>query len=125
MSSVRSSNTKPEILVRKMLHAEGLRFRLHRKDLPGSPDVVLPKFSTAVFVHGCFWHSHDCDRFSLPQTNREFWKEKLEGNLRRDQIAVSALESLGWRVRVIWACSIEAGVSALIAELNSQSPRVG
>ena len=85
MSLVKNKNTKPEILSRSLLHKSGLRFRLHRKDLPGSPDIVLPKYKTAIFVHGCFWHGHACSKGRRPASNQEFWNEKLDGNMERDK----------------------------------------
>ncbi|MFM0019946.1 very short patch repair endonuclease [Paraburkholderia azotifigens] len=105
MRAVKSRNTKPEILVRRALHRLGMRFRLHRRDLPGSPDVVLPKYSLCIFVHGCFWHRHPgCPRASMPKTNEEFWARKFAGNIARDDANQKALSSLGWSVKVIWEC---------------------
>ena len=104
MSSVRSRNSRIEIAVRKRLFAQGLRYRLHRRDLPGTPDFVFPKHRSAVFVHGCFWHLHGCELSSIPDTRREWWKEKLGRNAERDARAVSGLQALGWRVLTIWEC---------------------
>lgn len=105
MSRVSGKNTKPEIAVRQVAHAMGLRFRLHRKDLPGRPDLVLPKHRLAVFVHGCFWHRHHgCSKASMPKTRAEFWSEKFDANVRRDHEAQRQLEEQGWRVGVIWEC---------------------
>lgn len=104
MARVRNRNTAPELLVRKTLHHLGYRFRLHRKDLPGCPDIVLPKYRTAIFVHGCFWHGHDCRRGRRPQTHTEFWNAKLDKNLARDAAGRRALEALGWSVLVVWEC---------------------
>jgi DNA mismatch endonuclease (patch repair protein) len=105
MARVRSQNTSPEIAVRKALHALGLRFRLHSRNLPGSPDIVLARHRTAVFVHGCFWHSHaGCKRARMPATNIDYWRSKLDRNQARDRQAQTALEQLGWRVVVIWEC---------------------
>lgn len=105
MAKVRSKDTKPELLVRKAAHRRGFRFRLHRKDLPGTPDLVFPRFKLAVFVHGCFWHRHPgCKRTSTPTRNRSRWTAKFESNLRRDAEAVAKLEADGWRVLVIWEC---------------------
>ncbi|MCC8939088.1 DNA mismatch endonuclease Vsr [Bradyrhizobium sp. Arg68] len=106
MSAVRNKNTGPEILARKAAHRLGLRFRLHRTDLPGSPDFVLPKYSTAVFVHGCFWHAHGCRRSKLPESNIEFWANKIGKNRERDRKARSALGRLGWRVVTLWQCEL-------------------
>lgn len=105
MSRIRSGNTKPEIAVRRLLHALGYRFRLHRRDLPGKPDIVLPRHRVVIFVHGCFWHQHPgCRLASKPKTRQEYWTPKLAGNVRRDELAQEALTALGWRVEVIWEC---------------------
>lgn len=107
MAAVRGMDTKPELAVRRFLHARGLRFRLHRKDLPGSPDLVFPSRRVVVFVHGCFWHQHpDCRRAKRPQTRAEFWHEKLDANIARDVAALEALERAGRRALVIWVCEI-------------------
>jgi DNA mismatch endonuclease (patch repair protein) len=106
MSGIRTKNTNPEIIVRKILFSTGLRFRLHRRDLPGVPDIVLPRHRVAIFVHGCFWHMHTgCRLAKMPQSNASFWKKKLEGNRERDQKNVHQLVDLGWRVLVVWECS--------------------
>jgi len=106
MSGILGKNTKPEIAVRRALFAAGFRFRLHRRDLPGAPDVVLPGRRVAVFIHGCFWHQHMACRYAkLPSTNPEFWKAKLEGNSIRDRRNVEALLALGWRVLTVWECA--------------------
>lgn len=107
MSRVRGKNTKPELVVRQALHAMGYRFRLHRRDLPGSPDIVLPKHRAAVLVHGCFWHGHGCDLFRWPAQNEAFWREKIGGNVARDVKALEALRSSGWRTLVVWECAIK------------------
>ena len=105
MRSVRSKDTGPELIVRGLLHRMGFRFRLHVKCLPGRPDVVLPKWRTVVFVHGCFWHRHrNCPRTTYPADNREFWKTKFDENVRRDQRNKSALTRLGWSWIVVWEC---------------------
>ena len=106
MSGIGGRNTKPEIVVRKALFAAGFRFRLHRKDLPGRPDVVLPGRRVAVFVHGCFWHAHPGCRYAkVPASRREFWEAKLAANVERDRRAIDALLSAGWRVLVVWECA--------------------
>ncbi|MFX4263093.1 very short patch repair endonuclease [Pelotomaculum propionicicum] len=108
MSKIRSKNTKPEIKVRSLLHRMGFRFRLHNHNLPGKPDIVLPKYKTIIFVHGCFWHLHDnCRDGTIPKTQQEKWKEKLERNVQRDQEHSTKLKELGWNVIVIWECEIE------------------
>ena len=105
MARIKSKDTVPEKLVRSWLHRNGYRFRLHRKDLPGSPDIVLPKYRSVIFVHGCFWHQHPgCRKASIPDQNRDFWEKKLSQNIVRDRRSYDALESLGWRVVVVWEC---------------------
>ncbi|WP_085795637.1 very short patch repair endonuclease [Falsiruegeria litorea] len=106
MSRIGSKDTKPELVVRRTLHAYGFRFRLHRKELPGKPDLVLSKYRSAIFIHGCFWHAHEgCRYFRLPKTRREFWQEKLLSNRKRDQAAVQSLIDGGWRVLIVWECA--------------------
>jgi DNA mismatch endonuclease (patch repair protein) len=110
MSNVRSSGTKPEVIVRKKLHSLGFRFRLHKKALPGKPDIVLPKHQAVVFVHGCFWHHHKgCGKSKLPASNAKFWETKIFENARRDAKVRSELKRLGWRVLVIWECETKSG----------------
>ena len=107
MSAIKSKNTKREIAVRKLLHSIGYRFRLHRKDLPGSPDIVLPKYKTVIFVHGCFWHRHEnCKYASTPKTRKEFWNKKFNDNILRDKKNLEILSSLGWKIIIIWECEI-------------------
>jgi DNA mismatch endonuclease, patch repair protein len=106
MRRVRSHNTNPELQVRKMLHRMGLRFRLHRKQLPGCPDIVLVSRRVAIFVHGCFWHGHDCKRGKPPSSNRDFWIPKLLRNKERDNKNIIALTKLGWHSMVIWECEL-------------------
>ncbi|MFN3727931.1 MAG: very short patch repair endonuclease [Allosphingosinicella sp.] len=109
MRRVRGKDTAPEHLVRRALHAMGLRFRLHRRDLPGRPDIVLPRRRTILFVHGCFWHRHSgCRRSSDPATRPDFWTAKFERTVRRDREQVAALRALGWRVEIIWECEARA-----------------
>ncbi|UEM23988.1 very short patch repair endonuclease [Skermanella mucosa] len=104
MRAVRSGDTKPEIAVRKLLHRLGYRFRLRRADLPGKPDIVLPRYKLVVFVHGCFWHRHDCKRATIPKTRTDFWETKLSANAARDARVLKSLQELGWRSVVIWEC---------------------
>jgi DNA mismatch endonuclease (patch repair protein) len=105
MAAIRGKNTKPEICVRRLLHSSGYRFRLHRNDLPGKPDIVLPKHKVVIFVHGCFWHCHDCRYGAVkPATRSEFWTAKLQSNVDRDRRNEAALKALGWRVKVVWEC---------------------
>lgn len=105
MSGIRGRDTKPEFIVRRGLHARGFRFRLHDRRLPGSPDLVLPRYRAVIFVHGCFWHGHDCYLFRLPGTRREFWQAKIEGNVLRDARTEAALLATGWRVMSVWECA--------------------
>ena len=106
MSSIKGKNSQPELLVRRLLFASGYRFRLHRRDLPGTPDIVMPGRKIAIFVHGCFWHLHKGCRYAkMPGTRPEFWKAKLEANVERDRLAVERLLALGWRVLCVWECS--------------------
>ena len=108
MSRVRSSNTRPELLLRSQIHQLGFRFRVNVSTLPGKPDLVFPKFRTAVFVHGCFWHQHrNCRRATLPSTRATWWKTKLEGNVLRDKASIRKLRRSGWTVVVVWECQIE------------------
>ena len=122
MSHIRSTNSKPEEIVRKYLFAHGFRYRKNVKKLPGCPDIVLPKCHTAIFVNGCFWHKHDCPRFVWPSSNLDYWKPKILRNVERDQINTEKLRSLGWRVITIWECELkkslrDARLDALAAEI--------
>ena len=107
MRRIRSKNTKPELKVRKELHSRGYRFRLHCKELPGKPDIVLPKFRTAIQVRGCFWHGHDCKDGHIPKTRNDYWVPKIAGNKRRDLKNDRKLRAMGWTVIVVWACRVE------------------
>ena len=108
MSAIKGRDTKPEILLRKLLHSLGYRFRIQRKDLPGRPDIVLPKYKTAIFVNGCFWHRHEGCRFaSTPSSNSEFWQKKFAANVERDARNYAALKELGWTVLIIWECEVK------------------
>lgn len=109
MSGIRGRNTKPELLIRSLLHRQGFRFRLHVRKLPGKPDIVLQRYHAAIFVHGCFWHGHDCSLFKLPGTREEFWRQKIGRNKVNDQKASVALIAAGWRVGVVWECAIRGG----------------
>lgn len=109
MSGIKGKNTKPEILVRKALSSQGFRYRLHRKDLPGAPDIAMPGRKIAIFAHGCFWHMHQgCRLAKMPSTRPEFWRAKLGRNAERDSEAVAALAALGWRVLIVWECSTKS-----------------
>lgn len=107
MSGIKGRDTRPEMLVRSFLHAKGFRFRLHRRDLPGSPDLVLPKYNACIFVHGCFWHRHQgCRYATTPATRADFWARKFEGNVTRDHRNVQSLLDAGWRVLIVWECGL-------------------
>ena len=117
MSRIRSRDTKPEKIVRSLLHRMGYRFRLHRKDLPGKPDIVLPKYQTVIFVHGCFWHRHPRCRFAYtPRSRVHFWQKKFADNIARDQRVRRQLRRLGWKVIVVWECqtAAESGLTRLL-----------
>jgi DNA mismatch endonuclease (patch repair protein) len=110
MRLIRARDTKPELIVRKALHAAGLRFRLHAKDLPGKPDIIFRRKRLAIFVHGCFWHQHpdpDCKRARLPKSRQDFWEPKLNGNRSRDEAVTARLQDQGWRVIEIWECQLD------------------
>lgn len=106
MSGIRSKDTKPEILIRKALHARGFRYRLHCKDLPGKPDLCFPKHKAVIFVHGCFWHGHDCHLFKWPSTRPEFWRAKIARNREVDAASREKLLTQGWCVGVVWECAL-------------------
>ncbi|MBV6410690.1 MAG: Very short patch repair protein [Rhodocyclaceae bacterium] len=106
MARIRAKNTGPELAVRKLVFSLGYRYRLHRADLPGKPDLVFPGRAKVIFVHGCFWHQHACGRYSIPKSRTRFWKEKLDGNKRRDANNVRRLRALGWRSLVLWECQL-------------------
>lgn len=108
MSQIKGKNTKPEMLVRKFLHANGFRYRLHVTNLPGKPDIVLVKHKTAIFVHGCFFHQHNCHLFKWPSTNQEFWKNKISGNVERDKKTISTLKKAGWTIITLWECDLKS-----------------
>ena len=123
MSRIKGKDTKPEMLVRKHLHAHGFRYKLHDKTLPGKPDLILPKYKTVIFIHGCFWHGHaNCKYFTIPKTRTEWWTEKINKNSTNDAKAVKLLKNDGWKIITIWECKlkpakIEKTLSALIKKL--------
>ena len=124
MSAIRGKNTKPEILVRKGLHARGFRFRLHNKKLPGSPDIVLPKYGVAIMVNGCFWHGHKGCRYATkPKTNIEFWETKIARNRHRDEVTNAHLEALGWYVITVWECEFR-GKSIVTSRLDALAKEI-
>jgi len=122
MSGIRGKNTKPEMIIRRGLHAKGFRYVLHDKRLPGKPDLVLPKYQAVIFIHGCFWHGHNCHLFKWPKTREGFWRKKIEGNKQTDVSAMAALAGSGWRYCVIWECALKgrarAPVSATIKRIS-------
>ena len=117
MSGIRGVNTRPELRIRKALHARGFRFRLHAKELPGKPDLVFPRYHAAVFIHGCFWHGHDCRYFKVPQSRTEFWLGKIGQNRARDARQHAALREAGWRTLVIWECATRTKVPEVFDRL--------
>lgn len=117
MAGIKGKNTKPEIIVRKGLFKKGFRYRLHRKDIPGKPDLVITRYNTVIFVNGCFWHLHDCHLFKWPQQNRDFWKDKLVKNLKRDKRNYEQVAQLGWRICTIWECALKGHSTYEIAQL--------
>lgn len=117
MASVKSSDTKPEILIRKFLFSSGLRYRINVKTLPGKPDIVLPKYKIVIFIHGCFWHGHkSCKASTLPKSNKNYWTTKIGGNIKRDVTRKRQLKQLGWKVITIWECSLKNRTSTAKAK---------
>ena len=117
MAAIKAANTKPEIYVRKVLFSAGFRYRLHRKDLPGKPDLVLAKYKTVIFIHGCFWHGHSCYLGSTPKTNAEFWNNKLTKNEERDRKNIYSLIGIGWKVIIVWECAVKGKYKISAEEL--------
>jgi DNA mismatch endonuclease (patch repair protein) len=127
MSSVRQWDTSAERLVRSFLHAQGFRFRLHRRDLPGSPDIVLPRYRTVIFVHGCFWHQHrSCQKARRPSSNKDYWDRKLDENVQRDKKKANELRKLGWKVITIWQCETRSPDLMIkkLAKLNESKSKL-
>lgn len=119
MSQIKGKNTKPEMLVRKFLHANGFRYKLHDKSLPGKPDIVLPKYKTVIEVQGCYWHGHkNCKYFKLPKTNTDFWKNKISGNVTRDKENHKKIETLGWNLIVVWECELKPNLKDNILNVD-------
>jgi len=109
MSRIKSKNTKPEMLVRRFLHANGFRYKLHDKTLPGKPDIVLPKYKTVIFIHGCFWHGHKgCKYFVVPKTRTEWWLNKIKGNIVNDEKAIAVLKKDDWKIITLWECDLKS-----------------
>ena len=124
MSHIRSTNSKPEEIVRKYLFSKGFRYRKNVRTLPGCPDIVLPKYKTVIFVNGCFWHKHDCPRFVWPTSNEDYWRPKILRNVERDQKNAEALKNMGWRIITVWECELKKKVAEqtlekLIEEIRS------
>jgi DNA mismatch endonuclease (patch repair protein) len=122
MSGIRGRNTKPERVIRSLLHREGFRFRIHAVELPGKPDLVLPRYRAAIFVNGCFWHGHDCRLFKWPSTRIEFWRMKISRNQANDAKVRQALRDAGWRVGVIWECALR-GANKDLGDVTSRTGR--
>jgi DNA mismatch endonuclease (patch repair protein) len=129
MSNISGKETKPEILVRKFLFAHGFRYRKNDKRYPGKPDIVLPKYKTTIFINGCFWHGHNCQAGKLPETRKEFWKNKISGNIERDKKNKAALQKQGWKVIIIWQCELKnkkiggKTLKRLVSTLHNTLPR--
>jgi DNA mismatch endonuclease (patch repair protein) len=121
---IKGKNTKPEMLVRKFLHANGFRYKLHDKSLPGKPDIVLPKYKTVIFINGCFWHGHtNCKYFVVPKTRTDWWLNKINGNIANDTKALKALKTEGWKIIIIWECNlkpmnVEKTLNSLLKKLS-------
>jgi len=129
MSGIRGKNTRPELAIRRQLHQRGFRYRLHDKKLPGKPDIVLKKYNAVIFIHGCFWHRHNCHLFKWPQTRPEFWKQKINRNHENDIAALEGLQFAGWRVCIVWECSIKGAsknipmvIESIVRWLKSNKP---
>ncbi len=116
MAGIGGRNTSPELLIRSLLHRNGYRFRLHRKDLPGKPDIVLKKYRAVILIHGCFWHGHRCHMFKWPKSNADFWCTKILANVKRDRRAIAALDMAGWRILTIWECGLR-GPRAIVPDV--------
>ena len=126
MSMIRGKNTKPELIVRRYLFQHGFRFRVNVRRLPGTPDIVLRKYHTAIFVNGCFWHKHDCPRFVWPSTNEEYWRPKIMGNVERDKRNFAELQQLGWTVLTVWECELKKKViDATLEQLEKRLCEIG
>lgn len=120
MSGIRSRNTRPELVLRKGLHALGLRYRLHGKNLPGKPDLVFPRYRAVIMVHGCFWHGHDCPLFRWPASRQDFWREKITGNRERDRKVDTLLADAGWREGIVWECALKGRGRRPLEEILSR-----
>ena len=125
MSHIRSTNSKPEEIVRKYLFSRGFRYRKNVRTLPGCPDIVLPKYKTVIFVNGCFWHKHDCPRFVWPSSNEDYWRPKILRNVERDQKNAETLKNLGWRIITVWECELKKKVAEQTLEKLAEEIRSG
>ena len=125
MSHIRSTNSKPEEIVRKYLFSKGFRYRKNVRTLPGCPDIVLPKYKTVIFVNGCFWHKHDCPRFVWPTSNEDYWRPKILRNVERDQKNAEALKNMGWRIITVWECELKKKVAEQTLEKLAEEIRSG
>lgn len=124
MSGIRGTNTKPEVLLRKALHAAGFRFRVNVRSLPGAPDIVLPKWNTVIQVHGCYWHRHaGCPKATTPSSNVDFWSEKFSANVKRDAHVLAVLHDLGWRTAIVWECAIGRKVEPALVDVIAEFVR--
>ena len=117
MAGIKGKNTKPEIAIRTALHRKGFRYRLHAKELPGKPDLVLQKYNALIFIHGCFWHRHDCHLFKWPSSREEFWKAKIDRNQQVDQESLEKLKKAGWRIAYIWECAIKGKTKRIFMDV--------
>jgi len=120
MSNIKHKDTQPELFIRKLLHANGFRFRLHVKYLPGKPDIVLPKYKAVIQVNGCYWHGHNCHLFKWPKTRKQFWQNKIEGNIARDKRVMKELTILGWRVLIIWECALKGKTKLSLDQVSTK-----
>ena len=125
MSHIRSTNSKPEEIVRKYLFSKGFRYRKNVRTLPGCPDIVLPKYKTVIFVNGCFWHKHDCPRFVWPASNEDYWRPKILRNVERDQKNAEALKNMGWRIITVWECELKKKAAEQTLEKLAEEIRSG
>ena len=119
MSRIRSKDTKPEKMLRSRLHMQGYRFRLHHKDLPGKPDIVFPKYKIVVFVHGCFWHGHNCSFAHTSKSNKVFWQNKIQINKKRDKKRVRQIKNIGWNSVTVWECQVHKGLDKVISKVKN------
>ena len=120
MAGIKAKNTKSELAIRSALHRRGFRFRLHRKDLPGKPDIVFPGLNAVIFVHGCFWHGHDCHLFRWPKSREEFWRDKICKNIERDRLQHETLANAGWRIGTVWECALKGKTRLLFVDIIDQ-----